>query len=253
MGSFIASSIIPLTDLFSSHSINVCPIISFQAKVNFASRSYDSEDENMGRKKGRPFETGPCSRAPVYSKGDIREQPLIKDKHGELSCRQGTYMYSAYCLTDRQLNSIEQPRRERFFGCWSGRNAPQSFLGVCVGRRAPSDENLADYAPMQRYPSVPLSSNGFHRTTTARYINSGPIAKSILQQYDDDMESSYFRRKPTSFLSNSSQSGGPGGAGGGAGLIIGSSATLPAGGDSKRYGGSWLPAEDEAVRLEGPR
>lgn len=49
-------------------------IISFQAKVNFAARSYDSEDENMGRKKGRPFETGPCSRAPVYSKGDIREQ-----------------------------------------------------------------------------------------------------------------------------------------------------------------------------------
>ncbi|XP_050076397.1 uncharacterized protein LOC126563742 isoform X2 [Anopheles maculipalpis] len=199
---------------------------SSQAKVNFAARSYDSEDENMGRKKGRPFETGPCSRAPVYSKGDIREQ---------------------YCLTDRQLNSIEQPRRERFFGCWSGRNAPQSFLGVCVGRRAPSDENLADYAPMQRYP---------------RYINSGPIAKSILQQYDDDMESSYFRRKPTSFLSNSGNTGvtggggpvGGGGAGGGGavGLIIGSSATLPGAGDSKRYGGSWLPAEDEAVRLEGP-
>ncbi|KFB45128.1 hypothetical protein ZHAS_00013130 [Anopheles sinensis] len=47
---------------------------SSQAKVNLAARSYDSEDENMGRKKGRPFETGPCSRAPVYSKGDIREQ-----------------------------------------------------------------------------------------------------------------------------------------------------------------------------------
>uniref|UniRef100_A0A182NFE3 Uncharacterized protein n=1 Tax=Anopheles dirus TaxID=7168 RepID=A0A182NFE3_9DIPT len=203
---------------------------SSQAKVNLAARSYDSEDENMGRKKGRPFETGPCSRAPVYSKGDIREQIT------------GSKPVHDYCLTDRQLNSIEQPRRERFFGCWSGRNAPQSFLGVCVGRRAPSDENLADYAPMQRYP---------------RYINSGPIAKSILQQYDDDMESSYFRRKPTSFLSNSGTAGGVGGGGGGggaggAGLIIGSSATLPAG-DSKRYGGSWLPAEDEAVRLEGPR
>lgn len=60
---------------FSSPSQSfVYLIISFQAKVNFAARSYDSEDENMGRKKGRPFETGPCSRAPVYSKGDIREQ-----------------------------------------------------------------------------------------------------------------------------------------------------------------------------------
>ncbi|XP_058815322.1 uncharacterized protein LOC131678908 isoform X2 [Topomyia yanbarensis] len=179
---------------------------SSQSSANLAARSYDSEDETMGRKKGRPFDTGPGSRPPVYSKGDIREQ---------------------YCLTDRQLSSIEQPRRERFFGCWSGRNAPQSFLGVCVGRRAPSDENLADYAPMQRYP---------------RYIQPGPITKSILQQYDDELDNPYFRRKPTSFLAGSGGGGGP--------MVTGSSATLPAG-DTRRC--TWMPMDDDAVRIEGPR
>ncbi|XP_053692634.1 uncharacterized protein LOC128741083 [Sabethes cyaneus] len=180
---------------------------SSQSATNLAARSYDSEDETMGRKKGRPFDTGPGSRPPVYSKGDIREQ---------------------YCLTDRQLSSIEQPRRERFFGCWSGRNAPQSFLGVCVGRRAPSDENLADYAPIQRYP---------------RYIQPGPITKSILQQYDDELDNPYFRRKPTSFLAGS--------AGSGVGsMVTGSSVTLPAG-DVRRC--TWMPLDDDAVRIEGPR
>ncbi|XP_055639788.1 histone-lysine N-methyltransferase 2D isoform X3 [Toxorhynchites rutilus septentrionalis] len=184
---------------------------SSQSNTNLAARSYDSEDENMGRKKGRPFDTGSGLRAPVYSKGDIREQ---------------------YCLTDRQLSSIEQPRRERFFGCWSGRNAPQSFLGVCVGRRAPSDENLADYAPMQRYP---------------RYIHPGPISKSILQQYDDELDNPYFRRKPTSFLAGSGGSSGGGGIGGP--MVTGSSATLPSG-ETRRC--TWMPMDDEAVRMEGP-
>lgn len=43
-------------------------------------------------------------------------------------------------------------------------------------------------------------------------------------QYDEDLDSSYFRRRPTSFLS---------------------------GGDAKRY--TWMPADEEGVRLEGPR
>lgn len=43
-------------------------------------------------------------------------------------------------------------------------------------------------------------------------------------QYDDDLENSYFRRRPTSFLCS---------------------------GDPKRY--TWLAADEDGVRLEGPR
>ncbi|XP_055918727.1 uncharacterized protein LOC129950833 [Eupeodes corollae] len=118
-------------------------------------RCYDSEDENMGRRRARTQSPSDLyHKTSVYSKGDIREQ---------------------YCLTDRQLNTIERPRRERFFGCFSSRGAPQSFLGVCVGRRAPSDENIADYAPFYKYPRSQ-------------------------KPPEDDHDSSYFRRQPASIL-----------------------------------------------------
>ncbi|KAH8392093.1 hypothetical protein KR215_000522, partial [Drosophila sulfurigaster] len=129
-------------------------------------RSYDSEDEHTGRRRLRhTLSTELQPRTSVYSRGDIREQ---------------------YCLTDRQLHSIEQrPRRERFFGCLSRRGQTQgsSFLGGCVGRRVPSDENLAAYAPFEKYP---------------RYQNN----------YTDthELDSSYFRRQPASILSTGSKS-----------------------------------------------
>ncbi|KAH8412053.1 hypothetical protein KR222_007942, partial [Zaprionus bogoriensis] len=143
--------------------------IGLSAKATHSShmdRSYDSEDEHTGRRRLRhTLSTELQPRTSVYSRGDIREQ---------------------YCLTDRQLHSIEQrPRRERFFGCLSRRGQTQagSFLGGCVGRRVPSDENLAAYAPFEKYP---------------RYQNS----------YTDthELDSSYFRRQPASILSTGSKS-----------------------------------------------
>jgi hypothetical protein len=61
--------------------------------------------------------------------------------------------------------------------------------------------------------------------SAARYAQPGFASKSFLQQYDDDLDSSYFRRKPTSFLSSNAE--------------------------AKRY--TWLPADEDGVRLEGPR
>ena len=90
-------------------------------------------------------------------------------------------------MTDRQVNTIERSRREKFFGCLSRRSNPQSLLGGCVGRRIPSDENLAPYAPFYKYSRY--SHQQQHSNTT--------IADGM------ELDSSYFRRQPASILSSS--------------------------------------------------
>lgn len=61
-------------------------------------------------------------------------------------------------------------------------------------------------------------------TLYSRYPQPGGPNSNEFVQYDEDTESSYFRRRPTSFLTTA---------------------------DPKRY--TWMPADEEAVRLEGPR
>ncbi|KAJ6649058.1 DOPA 4,5-dioxygenase [Pseudolycoriella hygida] len=62
------------------------------------------------------------------------------------------------------------------------------------------------------------------RELIPNFTSQYPNQSNDLIQYDDDLESSYFRRRPTSCLNT---------------------------GDAKRY--TWMPADEEAVRLEGPR
>ncbi|KAH8271738.1 hypothetical protein KR044_003402, partial [Drosophila immigrans] len=164
--------------------------IGLSSKATYSShmdRSYDSEDEHTGRRRLRhTLSTELQPRTSVYSRGDIREQ---------------------YCLTDRQLHSIEQrPRRERFFGCLSRRGQTQasSFLGGCVGRRVPSDENLAAYAPFEKYPRCE-----FHLSQYTFYINlNSHHSCSYQNNYTDthELDSSYFRRQPASILSTGPKS-----------------------------------------------
>lgn len=56
-----------------------------------------------------------------------------------------------------------------------------------MGRRVPSDENLAPYTPFYKYP----------RYNQQQYPNTASQADNM------DMESSYFRRQPASILSTS--------------------------------------------------
>ncbi|XP_037822384.1 uncharacterized protein LOC119611006 [Lucilia sericata] len=154
------------------HAVSMGTIDS-HAKPTYSSqadRNYDSEDENTHRRRLRHTSSTELYPKPSqYSKGDIREQ---------------------YCLTDRQVNTIERSRREKFFGCLSRRSAPQSLLGGCVGRRIPSDENLAPYTPFYKY---------------SRYNQQYPPTSAAAAAAADsmDLDSSYFRRQPASILSSS--------------------------------------------------
>lgn len=139
------------------------------------------------------------------------------------------YCFVQYCLSERQLNTIEQPRRDGFFGCWSNRGNQQSFLSVCVGRRHPSDENLADYAPFHKYPKWVIIYIFCIKHTTAQMLLHMALRyprtsnRSIIQS-EDEIENFHFRRRPTSFLCST---------------------------DPKRF--TWMAAEQEAANADGSR
>ncbi|XP_024084743.1 uncharacterized protein LOC106669477 isoform X2 [Cimex lectularius] len=128
----------------SPHALND---VSIQADIHVAEpTTYESEDETMGRRK----QSGRLKRGtPLYSKQDIREQ---------------------YCINDRQLLGLEDTS-SGLFGCLSSyqdsscSSRSPSLLTVCVRRRVPSDENLAElvrrpvteYAPFPRWiPPYPV-------------------------------------------------------------------------------------------------
>ncbi|XP_073979225.1 uncharacterized protein isoform X3 [Rhodnius prolixus] len=114
--------------------------VSIQADIQVVEpTSYESEDEIMGRRK----QTARVKRGgtPLYSKQDIREQ---------------------YCINDRQLLGLED-NNSGLFGCLSSyqdsscSSRSPSLLTVCVRRRVPSDENLADLVrrPAAEYAPFP--------------------------------------------------------------------------------------------------
>lgn len=133
------------------------------------------------------------------------------------------------------MNTVEQPRRDGFFGCWSNRGNQQSFLSVCVGRRHPSDENLADYAPFHKYPKyviiyirydmVEIFCEHAHTHISFVIMFRYPRTnnRNVIQN-EDEIENFQFRRRPTSFLCSN---------------------------DPKRF--TWMAAEQEAANADGTR
>ncbi|XP_054267184.1 uncharacterized protein LOC128989329 [Macrosteles quadrilineatus] len=134
----------------SNQKANPFNDVSIQADIRVGEpTTYESEDELMGM--GRRKQLGRSKRGtPLYSKEDIREQ---------------------YCINDKQLHGLEDIQNTGgLFGCLSSYHVDLSdsscssrspgLLSVCVRRKVPSDENLAelcrrpayDYAPFPRWP-----------------------------------------------------------------------------------------------------
>lgn len=91
-------------------------------------------------------------------------------------------------------------------------------INIITAKMPNGNDFLSTYSILSASFLFPLLLCGVRRYPNQANGTQGNV------QYEDDLESSYFRRRPTSFLS---------------------------GADPKRY--TWMPADEEAVRLEGPR
>ncbi|KAK4874962.1 hypothetical protein RN001_014322 [Aquatica leii] len=134
--------------------------------------------------------------------------------------RRGTPLYSKqdireqYCISDRGLGALEADRRSLFSCLSTHQNSPCS-----------TKASLLTVCVKQKIPSdenlqdllkrYPFEYASYHRR--ARYPWGVPPPE--IYPFDEEMECSYFRRKPRI--------------------------------DPRRY--TWMPADDESVRLERPR
>ncbi|KAF5280043.1 hypothetical protein FQR65_LT03298 [Abscondita terminalis] len=134
--------------------------------------------------------------------------------------RRGTPLYSKqdireqYCISDRGLGALEADRRSLFSCLSTHQNSPCS-----------TKASLLTVCVKQKIPSdenlqdllkrYPFEYASYHRR--ARYPWGVPPPE--IYPFDEEMECSYFRRKPRV--------------------------------DPRRY--TWMPADDESVRLERPR